>query len=164
MAVFSPNWPKEQMQSQMKVQQTLRVKFGQVYYKTYVTSKRQKKKKKEAQIYWRKRTVVPWRSLWSLRHLHFQYLDVCFLLLGCFNLIPWQLFLKFWHPTFTVISSPSQTSYFSMDPSCLHLAYSVSMSILRCSVYCSVSRPCYSIQHKAGSPRPSLSLSLQIDR
>ena len=47
MAVFSPNWPKEQMQSQMKVQQTLRVKFGQVYYKTYVTSKRQKKKKKK---------------------------------------------------------------------------------------------------------------------
>ena len=46
MAVFPPNWPKEQMQSQMKIQQTLRVKFGQVYYKTYVTSKRQKKKKK----------------------------------------------------------------------------------------------------------------------
>ena len=109
-------------------------------------------------------TLVTWPSLWSLRHLHFQYLDVCFLLLGCFNLIPWQLFLKFWHPTFTVISSPSQTLYFSMDLSCLHLAYSVSMSILRCSVYCSVSRPCYSIQHKAGSPRPSLSLSLQIDR
>ena len=83
---------------------------------------------------------------------------------SCFNLIPWQLFLKFWHPTFAVISSPFQTSYFSMDPSCPHLAYSGSMSVLRCSVYCSVSRPCYSIQHKSGSTQPSLFLSLQIDR
>lgn len=50
MAVFPPNWPKEQVQSQMKTQQTLRVKFGQVYSKTYVTSKRQKKKKKSSNI------------------------------------------------------------------------------------------------------------------
>lgn len=63
MAVFSPNWPKEQMQSQMKVQQTLRVKFGQVYYKTYVTSKRQKKKKKRSSNILKKKNSGVWPVL-----------------------------------------------------------------------------------------------------
>ena len=46
MAVFPPSWSKEQMQSQMKIQQILRVKFEQVYSKTYVDKQKAKKKKK----------------------------------------------------------------------------------------------------------------------
>ena len=65
MAVFPPSWSKEQMQSQMKIQQTLRVKFEQVYSKTYMD--KQKAKKKKAQIYWRKRTVVYGLFCWMLR-------------------------------------------------------------------------------------------------